>query len=140
MSAADYFPTGAYNDKNAPYNEESVPEMDFKVTVSQTLSKTVTVSTNDYIPGASGVDYETDDEGHSYAVPYQEDPDTSDTDWKAVFENCEFKIQDLLNELKRYVLSDLSMTGPNTGKGRYLRQLLEACDGWVEDDYEVSKD
>ena len=54
-----------------------------------------------------------------------------------VYEKCDFKLQDLVGELKGYVQSDLAMTGSNTGKGRYLKRLLEACDNWIEDDWEV---
>ena len=124
MSEADYYPAGAYNDPNAPYNEIEIPEHDFEVTVSQTLSRTVTITTNDYNP-----EYDEED-GNIYA-------NTENTDWKKAYENCDFKIQDLLEELKGYVQSDMAMTGPNTGKGRHLKRLLEACDGWIEDDYEV---
>ena len=52
----------------APWNEESIPEKEFEVTCSQSLSKTVTVWTDNYIPGASGVDYERDDEGGIYVI------------------------------------------------------------------------
>ena len=122
---------------SAPWNQSDVPEKEFTVTISQTLSRTVTVVTNDYIPGAEDVDYEPDDEGGCYASSWHDDDDTSDTDWKKAYEECDFKLQDLIEELKNYVQSDLAMTGPNTGKGRYLKRLLEACDGWIEDEYEV---
>ena len=62
-----------------PWTEEEVPEEDFEITCSQSLSRTATVTTNNYIPGASGVDYEPDDEGGCYASAWHDDPDTSDT-------------------------------------------------------------
>ena len=124
MSEADFYPAGAYKDSSAPYNQVEIPEKEFEVTISQTLSRTVTVTTNDYQP-------EYDEEtGHTYA-------NTENTDWKKVYEKCDFKLQDLVGELKGYVQSDLAMTGSNTGKGRYLKRLLEACDNWIEDDWEV---
>ena len=57
-----HYPLGA-DTPDAPWNQEEVPDEDFEITCSQSLSKTVTVTTNNYIPGASGVDYERDDEG-----------------------------------------------------------------------------
>ena len=50
MSEADYYPAGAYNDPNASYNQPIIPERDFDLTISQSLSKDVTVSTDNYIP------------------------------------------------------------------------------------------
>ena len=124
MRESGYYPAGAYSDPNAPYNQVEVPEKEFEVTISQTLSRTVTVTTNDYQP-----EYDEED-GNTYA-------NTENTDWQKAYENCDFKIQNLLEELKGYVQNDLAMTGPNTGKGRHLKRLLEACDGWIEDEYEV---
>ena len=69
MSEADYYPAGAYNDPRAPYNEVDIPERDFEVTISQTLSRTVTIVTDDYYP-----EYDEED-GHTYA-------NTENTDWK----------------------------------------------------------
>lgn len=118
------YPPGAEHDPNAPYNEPVIPEKAFVVTISQTLSKTVKVYTDKYQP-------EYDEEtGHTYAI-------IDDVDWKEVYEDSHFKIQDLLEELKSYVQNDMALTGSNTGKGRYLKRLLEACDNWVEDEYEV---
>ena len=124
MSESGYYPPGAEFDPNAPYNEVEIPEREFEVTISQTLSRTVTIVTDDYYP-----EYDEED-GRTYA-------NTENTDWEKVYENCDFKLQDLLEELKGYVQSDMAMTGPNTGKGRHLKRLLEACDSWIEDDYEV---
>ena len=56
MSEADYYPAGAYSDPNAPYNEPVIPERDFDIDVEFVMSKTVTVTTNDYAP-----DYDDED-------------------------------------------------------------------------------
>lgn len=127
MRESGYYPPGAEFDPSAPYNQEELPEKDFSVTISQTLSKSVTVTTDDYWP-----EYDEED-GHTYI-------NTSNTDWKKAYEDCDFKIQDLLEELKEYILKDISNYSSMSGKGVYLKRLLEACDGWVEDDYEVVED
>ena len=121
------YPAGV-DTPDAPWNQEPVPEKEFEVTISQTLSKTVTIKTDDYTRIVTH-------EAHNRI--YEDYADTSYTDWKQAYENNNFKLQDLLEELKGYVQSDLAMTGSNTSKGRHLKRLLAACDGWIEDDYEV---
>ena len=66
---------------SAPFNESDIPEEEFEVTCSQSLSRTTSVWTSNYIPGASGVDYEPDGEGGYYGSSWHDDPDTSDTNW-----------------------------------------------------------
>lgn len=127
MRERDYYPLGAYNDPNAPYNEPVIPEEDFEVTVSQTLSKTVTITTDKYIP-------EFDDETRKKYM------DTSEIDWKNEYKEQHFSIQELLSELKDYVLADFNNTVKGSGKYRHLQKLLEACDGWTEDEFEVIED
>lgn len=119
------YPPGAENDPRAPWNEVSVPEKEFEVTVSQTLSKNVTVYTDDYIPEG---DYET---GRIYA-------DTSETDWKEVYKNQHLTILGLLKILHQYLIDDLKMASLNNSpRKRSLEFTLEECKDWIVDDYEV---
>lgn len=131
MREADYYPPGAFNHPDAPWNEPFIPEEDFEVTISQTFSKTVTVTTDDYIPER---DFD-EDTGSCYTYT-----NTDETNWKQAYEEQHLKIQDLLSELKQYVLEDMKNTGKNTGRGKHLERLLAACDGWTEDEFEVIKD
>lgn len=126
----DNYPLGTANDPNAPYNEIEPPKREFSVTVSQTLSRSTKVSTDQYIPV---YDYDED-------MGTIETYDTSNTNWKEVYENEDFKIQELISILKSYVENDIKNTLPKSVKGRYLARLLKACDDWVEDDYEVIED
>lgn len=140
----DNYPPGAANDPNAPYNEIEVPEKEFDVTISMSLSKTVSCLTNDYIPGASGVDYEPDDEGGYCACGWQDDDDTSNTDWCKAYCDNHKTIPELLEELKKYIQKDLDNLANNDTKvdkafhERRLKWLLEECDDWTvdEEDYE----
>ena len=147
MLESGYFPAGAEFDPSAPYNQSDPEEKDFKVTCSQSLSKTVTVTTGNYIPGASGVDYDSDDEGGTYAIPYQDPPDTSDTNWQEEFSNNDYHTPlELISILKTYVEQDLkgweqSPEDPNHKYKRMmeirrLKNLLENCKNWTEDDLE----
>ena len=126
MIESGYYPPGAEFDPNAPYNQVEVPEKEFDIECEFVMRKSVTVTTNDYVP-------EYDDEDG------RESADTKNTDWaKAFADSGHFTIQDLIDELREYVKEDMKTCAPNTGKGAHLKRLLEACDGWdmVEQNYE----
>ena len=136
MSEADYYPAGAYNDPNAPYNQSDVPDEDFEITCSQSLSKTVTVTTNNYIPGASGVDYESDDEGGCCAVPWHDDPDTSDTNWADEYHANDYHTPLQLLELFKDFLEENLKNGLVFKSPRFTEDLIKECSDWTEDDVE----
>ena len=122
----DNYPPGAAHDQNAPYNEPLIPERDFDVEVTITMSKVVTINTDNYVP-----EYD-DEDGHTYA-------NTENTEWDKEFENSgHFTIADLIEELKGYVVEDMKTCAPNTGKGAHLQRLLLACEDWetIEESYE----
>lgn len=48
MNEADYYPTGTYNNYDAPWNEVAKKLQKVEVTVSITLSKTVEIEVDDY--------------------------------------------------------------------------------------------
>lgn len=121
MSLSNY-PPGAENDPSAPWNEVSVPEREFDITISQTLSKTVTITTDNYIPE---VDYET---GDLYT-------NTSETDWYEVYENEHYTIPELLEHLQVFAKKELENVSPNSGIGRELQNIISACKDWIVDDY-----
>jgi hypothetical protein len=124
---------------DAPFNELVIPERDFDITCSQSLSKTVTVTTNNYIPGASGVDYEPDDEGGCYAVPYHDDPDTSDTNWAEEYHENDYHTPLQLIELfAKYLKEEIEYSYVDSPyrNPKILQKLLEECEGWCEDETE----
>ena len=127
----DNYPPGAAHDPNAPYNEVEIPEREFDVTISMSLSRTVQCYTNKYIP-------EVDEEnGHLYV-------DTSDTPWSEVYGDNHKTIPELLEELKKYIQKDLDNLADDETKmdkafhRRRLEFLLTECDEWIvdEEDYE----
>lgn len=127
----DNYPPGAANDPNAPYNEIEVPEREFDVTISMSLSRTVQCYTNKYIPEID------EEDGHLYV-------DTSDTPWSEVYGDNHETIPELLEELKKYIQKDLDNLADNETKvdkafhRRRLEFLLTECDEWTvdEEDYE----
>ena len=137
------------NTPGAPWNDPDVPEKEFDVTCSQTLSKTVSVLTNNYIPGASGCDYEPDGEGGYCACGWHDPDDTSDTNWSEEYsESSHYTPLELIEEYKEELsvaLKRLEEYGKNLHskkpywwiqRKRNLEHLIEECDGWVEDETE----
>lgn len=76
MTESGYYPIGA-DTKDAPWNQENLPEREIEVTVSVTLSKTVKIKVSDYTIIDSGKD----EDGE-----YFEDVDYSDCNLKGAVE------------------------------------------------------
>ena len=140
------YPAGAEYDPNAPWNEVSVPEKEFNVCISQTLSKGTTVFTSNYIPGAEGVDYEPDDEGGYCAYGWHDPDDTSNTDWEEEYKNDHYTPIQLIELFKDTLKSQLeSWEGVDdcaAGKAqiRKIKHLISECEDWTEDETEVIED
>lgn len=134
MKAEDYYPAGAYNDPRAPYNQIDPEPVKVAVTISQTLSRSTTISVRDYIAN-EWVDAEPDGEGGLYrtgGVEY----DFSDSDFQGAYENQEYTIPELLDYLKDYLQQDLEHC-EDSQRQQVLQHILEACDGWEVDETEV---
>ena len=125
------------NTPGAPWNDPIIPEKEFDVTCCQVLSKTVSVFTSNYIPGASGVDYEYDPEG-SVAVGWQDPDDTSDTNWEEEYHNNDYHTPLQLIELFGQFLKQQLEHGVVFKSPKFTQSLIEECNGWIEDetDYE----
>lgn len=109
----------------APFNEPIVPDMDFDLYVTVTLSRRVKITTDNYTP-------ECEDDGHIY-------PNTDNTDWRKEYENNCYAIPDLLNELEIYLKKDIESSKGNKRRVQRLNELLEACQGWNVDELEVEE-
>lgn len=103
----------------APWEEVVVPEENFKVCASQTLSRSTEVGTQDY----------TWDIGEEY-------PDTSETDWKTAYLAQHYSPLEII-EATQKIVQALLATGQKCVAGIYLKSLLEDCKDWVCDDFEV---
>ena len=140
MSLSNYPPGVSDSTVGAPWNEPTVPEKEFDVTCSQTLSKTVSVWTDNYIQGASGVDYEPDDEGGYYASGWHDPDDTSDTNWAEEYHDNDYHTPlQLIGLFKQFLEEDLEhglvFRNPNVTK-----RLIEECEGWTDDETEYIND
>jgi hypothetical protein len=123
-----------------PWNEPDVPEKEFDVTCTQTLSRTVSVLTSNYVPGASGVDYEPDDEGGYYASGWHDPDDTSDTNWADEYHDNDYLTPlQLIEIFKQYLENDLNRMGEVKNE-RWIKHLIEECSNWTEDETEYVED
>lgn len=123
MRDSDFYPMGAYLDASAPYNEVEIPEKEFEVAISQTLSKSTSIWTNQYQP-------EYDEEtGHT-------DADTTYTDWKKAYQDVAMTPLEIINVAEK-IAKALMEEGKTIFAGVYLKDLVEECQDWQDDDYEV---
>lgn len=132
------YPAGAEHDPNAPYNQEEVPEKEFDVLASQTLSKSNKVITDNYIPGASWVEYEHDEEG-GHAIGCHEPDDTSDTNWENEYHANDHYMPSQLIEIFKNFLENVLTTGNREWQESlaHTKHLFQECCGWSEDETEV---
>lgn len=121
------YPLGADNER-APWNEVSVPEKTFDMVISQTLSKSVEVLTDDYVP-----EYD-DEDRRTYA-------NTEDTHWDQVYHDNDYHTPLQLIELfKKYLESQLTTKVVIPKSPSYLKRLIKECEGWIEDETEYLED
>ena len=146
-----YYPGGLTDwTPGCPWSEPEVPEKDFEITCSQSLSRTAVVTTNNYIPGAEGCDYEPDGEGGYSTCGWQDPDDTSDTNWADEYSANGYKTPlELIDMLKEYLEKDLREIQkdmlPNdrsfkATQVRKLKGLIEECECWTEDETEFIED
>ena len=122
-----YYPAGLTDSTpGTPWNEPEVPEKDFDVCVSQTLSKNTTIVTQDYLP-------EFDDEtGYTSA-------NTEDTDWNKAYEDCAMTPLDIINAAGK-IAKALIEQGETRVGGVYLKTFAEECKDWGEDELTVMEE
>lgn len=135
MRESGYYPPGAEFDPSAPWNQHEPDEKEFEVTCSQTLSKTVTVSTTNY---EEGVDEEWDkEEGGVYKSYWC---DTSNIDWAEEYaENDYHTPLQLINLFKRFLEDMVNGTETTPKHPWFLKRLIEECDDWCDDETEFIK-
>ena len=141
MSLSNYPPGVSDTTVGAPWNEESIPEKEFEVTCSQCLSRTASVWTDNYIPGASGVDYEPDGEGGYCASGWHDEDDTSDTNWADEYhDNDHYTPIQLISLFRKYLEEELNNSDIPQNRINKYKHLIEECDGWTDDETEYIKE
>ena len=121
---------------NAPWNQNDPEEKEFKVTVSQTLSKNTAVTTSDYIPGGYFPETEWDIDGY-HTITCHEPDDTSDTDWKEAYKGEHLTPLQLIGEFKDFLTKYLPDPIIDIKGFQRHKYLIDECEGWTEDETEV---
>lgn len=110
---------------------------EFEVTITEVLSKSVKVNTDDYIPEE---DWD-DDEGKIIV------PNTEDTDWNKAYKDKHETIESLLKEFVNLIdirIQDVLNTEEiYTGTERYIKRLeylKKECMNWYVEECEVVED
>lgn len=120
MRDRDYYPAGAYNDPNAPYNEFELPDIEVTATVNIAMTKDIVVTTDQYTM---------DEEGRTELL-------TSYSDIEKLIGKQHKSIPELLGELVRYINCELA--GGVSGSRKWeLEQMLDDCDNWSVYNFEI---
>lgn len=138
LANSNYPPMSQSQWESAPFNQVDVPNKEFEVTCCQVLSRTAIVTTNNYIPGASGVDYEPDGEGGYCACGWQDDDDTSDTNWCDEYEGNGYKTPLQLIQLFKIFLEEQKSHGFVFKTPGFTDRLIEECDCWQDNKTEYT--
>ena len=115
MNNYDY-PLGT-DTKDAPWNQEELPEREIEVTISVTLSKTVKIKVSDYTITGSGKDEDGD---------YFEDVDYSDCDLNGAVEEQIYLPQEAGQLIKDFDIGTVK-----------AKNIAEDLSNWNVDEMEV---
>lgn len=127
MRDSDYYPAGAYNDANAPYNEVNTPDIEVTCHVSVNLVKDVPVMTDKYL-------VENDEEDGSDHIELI----ASYSDMETEYRKQHRTVPELLSELSKYINGELA--GGVTGSRKWeLQEMLADCQGWTEEFLEIEE-
>lgn len=127
MSSLGGYPMGAEHDSSAPYNQKDTSVKEFNVVISQTLSKSTTVYTNDYKE-----EVDEDEEGKRLVT------NTSDTNWLEAYKENHLTLPNLLKNVREILKDNLRKSKWDEKKN--LKFYIDELSNWVEDEIEVVKD
>lgn len=129
MRESGHYPPGAEFDPSAPYNQAETPDEVFSVVVSQTLSKTTKVITNDYI-------LEDEGDGHTST-------NTLETNWYDAYDaNNHYTPIELIELFKKSLETTLKNAEKdvNIKEIAHLKHLIEECNNWIADETEIMEE
>ena len=121
------YPPGAANDPRAPYNERPMEEVD--VTVETTLVKETVVEAS----GGHWVrETEIEPDGTRSTVSFYE----TDEDLKETFLNAHRSAIQIIRDCEK-IAKALLLNGKRFFAGIYLPTLIDDCDDWEEENFEI---
>ena len=122
-----YYPAGLTdNTPGCPWSEPVIPEREFDVLVSQTLSRNTSIYTDDYCPEFD------EEDGRTYA-------NTEETDWKKAYQNVAMTPLEIIGAAEKIAKALLEQGQTRVGDV-YLKSLVQDCEGWNEDELEVMEE
>ena len=121
------YPPGAANDPHAPYNERPLEEID--VTVKTSLIKETVIETSE---GHMVCETEIEPDGSKSTVSFYE----TDEDLKETFLNANRSAIQIIRDCEK-ICQELVKNGMRFYAGIYLPTLIDDCEDWEEEDFEV---
>lgn len=126
MSDKNFYPAGAYNDPNAPFNEPADPEpIDINVMAVLRVSHETTVSTDNYSETM-------DEEGYCERELFD-----SNSDVERLYNEQHKTIPQLLDELAKYINGELLSDGLSRSRRQELQDMLADCKGYTVEEVEI---
>lgn len=101
----------------APQEEVEYPQKKFDVEVSYLLRKRTCVKTDNY-------ELEHDDFERQAFI------NTELTDWESAYKETHFTMEEMLDQLRRYVEFEMITVEPNSRRGQYLERLYNDLQDW----------
>ena len=131
MRDRDYYPAGAYNDPDAPYNEHEPEVKEWDCSVSVTLAQVLPIGTQNYTEEPP----EMDEDGFFCSGS----TDTSDVDWREEYEEQYMQLDALLEKMADCL--ERIANGEQLGKRemRMIPELVRQARGWNVDDIDISE-
>jgi hypothetical protein len=123
----DNYPPGAANDPRAPYNERPLEEID--VTVKTSLIKETVVETSE---GHMVCETEIEPDGTRSHVSFFE----PDVDLTEVFLNEHRSAIQIIRDCEK-ICKELVKNGMRFYAGIYLSSLVDDCNDWEEENFEI---
>ena len=124
MSERDYYPAGAYDDPNAPWNEHENPEREFDLEVCESVTRKATITTTGY-----GL-YFDDEAGHDYV-------ETDNIEWEDEYNEQYWSIPELLDQM-RALIEKWKPESMSRGEKNLYQRIIDESNGWETDYFEVT--
>lgn len=128
------YPAGV-TDKTIDEYFGSPKPKEVEVLVSYTISKEVTVETDDYIV-ENWMDSECDEDGYIVTTGGT-DYDYSNCDLKKDYEECEYTLPELKKEFENLLNNAIKYCSTNNNDIKKYKAILKALQGWTIDEFEV---
>ena len=123
------YPPGAANDPRAPYNERPMLEVD--VTAKSVLIKETVVETSEH---HTVVEREIEPDGSRSYISFEE----PEIDLRDSFESEQRRPIEIISDCRK-ICQELVRVGNVWFAKKYIPKLIDDCEGWEEEEFDVSE-